>query len=419
MFPSEIPSMTTDALGSEICSLGAHIAAATCRWLLLIGEFDRRSGAGDWECRSTAHWLNWRCGMSLTAAREHVRVARALGELPAVTEAFGRGELSYSKVRAITRIASPSNEADLVELARAGTASHVDKVVSAFRRSVALNDERAEARHEGRYARWFHDDDGSLVVQVRLAPEDGALVRSALEVAAENAPAEASLEQRRADALVSMAKTVLAAEGDRVPARPEVMVHVDAAVLAHDDPVGRCELEDGSALSPETARRLACDAAIIPLLEHDGEPLSIGRKTQSIPPAIRRALKARDRCCRFPGCGLRGYLQAHHITFWAKGGETSVTNLLLLCWFHHRAVHEGGYRIERDHNDKLKFRRPDGTLVDAPPVELTTDVVELNRQVGLVIGDTTSVALWSGERLDYAMAVDSLLFGYSPPKQAA
>ena len=190
MFPSEIPSMTTDALGSEICSLGAHIAAATCRWLQLIGEFDRRSGAGDWECRSTAHWLNWRCGMSLTAAREHVRVARALVELPAVTEAFGRGELSYSKVRAITRIASPSNEGDLVELARAGTASHVDKVVSAFRRSVALNDESAEARHAGRYARWFHDDDGSLVVQVRLAPEDGALVRSALEAAAENAPAE-------------------------------------------------------------------------------------------------------------------------------------------------------------------------------------------------------------------------------------
>ena len=116
---------------------------------------------------------------------------------------------------------------------------------------------------------------------------------------------------------------------------------------------------------------------------------------------------------------MRGYLQAHHITFWAKGGETSVTNLLLLCWFHHRAVHEGGYRIERDHNDKLKFRRPDGTLVDAPPVELTTDVVELNRQVGLVIGDTTSVALWSGERLDYAMAVDALLFGYSPPPQQA
>ena len=217
-----------------------------------------------------------------------------------------------------------------------------------------------------------------------------------------------------------MARTVLAAEGDRVPARPEVMVHVDAAVLAHDDPAGRCELEDGCALAPETARRLACDAAIIPLLEHDGEPLSIGRKTQSIPPAIRRALKARDRCCRFPGCGLAGYLQAHHITFWAKGGETSLINLLLLCWFHHRAVHEGGYRIERDHDDKLMFRRPDGTLVDSPPVELTTDVVELNRQVGLVIGDTTSVALWSGERLDYAMAVDALLFGYSPPpKQAA
>src|SRR5207249_10908354 len=289
MFPSEIPSMTTDALGSEICSLGAHIAAATCRWLLLIGEFDRRSGAGDWECRSTAHWLNWRCGVSLHTAREYVRVALRLTELPLVTEAFGRGELSYAKVRAVTRIATPANEGDLVELARAGTASHVDKVTRAFRRSVALNDESTEARHEGRYARWFHDDDGSIVMQVRLAPEDAEVVRAALVAAAENVPAGTfSAEQRRADALVAMAKTVLAAEGDRVPARPEVMVHVDAAVLAHDDPAGRCELEAGCALAPETARRLACDAAIIPLLEHDGEPLSIGRKTQSIPPAIRR-----------------------------------------------------------------------------------------------------------------------------------
>ena len=114
MFPSEIPAMTTDALGSEICSLGAHIAAATCRWLLLIGEFDRRSGAGDWECRSTAHWLNWRCGVSMNTAREYVRVGVALAELPATAAAFGRGELSYSKVRAITRIARPENEADLV-----------------------------------------------------------------------------------------------------------------------------------------------------------------------------------------------------------------------------------------------------------------------------------------------------------------
>src|SRR5207247_4947001 len=135
--------------------------------------------------------------------REHVRVALALGELPVVTEAFGRGELSYSKVRAITRIATPANEGDLVELARAGTGAHVEKVVRAFRRSVMLNDESAEARHEGRYARWFHDDDGSLVMQVRLAAEDAEVVRSALTAASENVPAGTfSSEQRRADALV-------------------------------------------------------------------------------------------------------------------------------------------------------------------------------------------------------------------------
>src|SRR5437764_14378936 len=116
MFPSEIPAMSTDALGSEICSVGAHIAAATCRWLQLIGEFDRRSGAGDWECRSTAHWLNWRCGLLLNRARDYVRVGVALADLQPLTAALGRGALSCSMVRAVRRLPGAQHVAGHVAL---------------------------------------------------------------------------------------------------------------------------------------------------------------------------------------------------------------------------------------------------------------------------------------------------------------
>jgi hypothetical protein len=129
-----IDSIPLDELGDRICELSAHIAAAEYRWLRLLSAFDRRQGWAPWGCRSCAHWLNWRCGLDLRSAREKVRVARALDDLPVVCEAFSRGEVSYSKVRAITRIATPQTENDLVMFARHGTTAHVEKIVRSYRR---------------------------------------------------------------------------------------------------------------------------------------------------------------------------------------------------------------------------------------------------------------------------------------------
>lgn len=184
-------------LEREICELSAQLAAATCKWLVLLAEFDRREGWGGWGLRSCAHWLNWRCGVSLVAAREHVRVARRLGELPAVHSAFAAGELSYSKVRALTRIANASTEAELVEMARHGTAAHVDRAVRAYRRADAADEdqaEEAERRHQARHLRWRWDEDGSLVIEGRLPPEDGAILLQALD-AAQNALADGAEPQ--------------------------------------------------------------------------------------------------------------------------------------------------------------------------------------------------------------------------------
>ena len=132
----------------------------------------------------------------------------------------------------------------------------------------------------------------------------------------------------------------------------QVVVHVDESVLSHDDD-GSCELDEGSALAPETARRLACDASVV----------RNGGKTRTIPPAMRRALRSRDRGCRFPGCENRRFLDAHHVHHWARGGPTQMGNLLLLCRHHHRLVHEGGYRVDR-HG---RFYHPSGRRLPAVP----------------------------------------------------
>jgi hypothetical protein len=428
--PSDVP---LERLESEICKLAAHISAATCRWLGMVAEFDRREGWAGWGCRSCAHWLNWRCGLAIRAGQEHVRVARSLEGLSHITAAFARGELSYSKVRALTRIATPESEEDLVTMAAHATAAHLEKLVRAYRRATRPDDlEEANSRHAERHLTWHWDDDGSLVVQGRLSPEDGALVIKALEAAADMRSAErmggspdssGSKEgadgwgARNADALVAMAETLLAAGptpqsgGDRY----QVVVHADAETLGDDTPGvgGRCELDDGPTIAAETARRLICDASVVAMLESDGEPLNVGRKTRSIPPALRRALRSRDGGCRFPACTNRRFVDGHHVQHWAHGGETSLANLVELCRAHHRLVHEGGFGLERDADGGFTFRRPDGRFIPAaPPANVVCDgdeVVPRNRHLGLNINERTGVPAWGGERLDYGLALDNLL----------
>jgi hypothetical protein len=151
--------------------------------------------------------------------------------------------------------------------------------------------------------------------------------------------------------------------------RHQVVVHIDASAIAAaggEDDAGSGELMDGVPLPAEAARRLACDASVVALVERDGEPLSVGRKTRSIPPSIARALSRRDGGCRFPGCGRDRFVDAHHIQHWAHGGETALTNLVQLCRHHHRLLHEGGFTVEA-HGDDFVFRRPSGAIVPAVP----------------------------------------------------
>jgi hypothetical protein len=179
-------------------------------------------------------------------------------------------------------------------------------------------------------------------------------------------------------------------------------------------------MEHGPSLPAETARRLACDASFVRIIETaNGEPLDIGRKTRSIPPAIRRALTARDRGCRFPGCTHTQFVDAHHVKHWAQGGETKTSNLLLLCRFHHRLVHEGGIVIQRLDDGALRFLRPNGRAFEpAAPLPATpmpgaapswSLLADLNARQGIHIDRRTAATLWRGERMDYGLAIQVLL----------
>ena len=342
---------------------------------MLIAEFDRREGWADGSTTSCAHWLGWKCGIDRGAAREKVRVARALEALPLISAAMARGALSYSKVRALTRMATPETEDMLLMIALHGTANHVETLVRLYRRAHEACELGREAiQYANRGVTWFYDDDGSLVLRARLTAETGALVVKALELATQDfrrAPASSdvsaetpdatnepdTLSQRRADALGLFAETWLSHGYQALGGgeRQQIVVHVDSETLRDATP-GRCEIESGPSLAAQTARRLSCDASLITIVEDEsGQPLDVGRKTRSIPPAIRRALRSRDAGCRFPGCTHTRFLDGHHIRHWADGGETKLSNLVMLCRFHHRQVHEGRVDVRMLDDGALRF----------------------------------------------------------------
>ena len=602
--PAQAPELAL--LGNQIAELSARIDAATYELLCHLHEFDRRHGWEGW--RSCAHWLNWRTGLDLGAAREKLRVAAALADLNHVSAAMARGQLSYSKVRALTRVASPATEARLLAVALCATAAQVERLVRAWRR--VDRDAQPDAEQvllASRALSMQVDEDGMVLLRGRLPPEVGALLLRAVEAALEQVPASAegdepTIAQRRADALGLVAESALA--GGLDPGNPadrfQVTVHVQADALPARDPAdaaprvaaetrevsltlsepvapaeprvaaetravspassepgapagprvadetravnltpsepgalarnlvaahaameqrgglgaggelvpgvaaesarsprgtsGResrsadtadrlplCEesapcpsdatdredrhegiarrpslseqatiatphvsaetfeiseapgervaaetdLDAGQAvieqagglhIGREAARRVACDAGIV-VLRHaaDGQVLDVGRRSRTVPSAMRRALLSRDRGqCQFPGCESR-HCDAHHVEHWADGGETRLQNLVLACRFHHRALHEEGFRVvPGDADGQFRFLRPDGTPLPAEPPMPSWEGAPLAptdarlAAAGVSIGPDTATPEWYGESLDLTATLDVL-----------
>jgi len=426
-------------LEDELVRLAVHLNCTTYKMLQVIRELDEHEVAQCLGFCSTAHYLNWRIGLDKGAAREKVRVARALAKLPLTSRSLACGSISYAKTRALTRIATPETEEALLNIALQGTATHVEEVVRKFRRAKNGDLELNERHEQGRYLHTYHDDDGMLVIEARLPPDEGALLVKALEAAQDLAfkqakqvagvSAETPLtpSQKRADALGRVAKAALhrglAGLGDvnehGEPAATidaasyQVVVHVDAEVLADAKAEGRCELDHGPHVSAETSRRMACDCDRVVMLHHaNGTVMDVGRKVRVVPTPLRRALAERDHghCC-FPGC-MSTHLEAHHVRHWAQGGPTNLSNLLSACPRHHRFLHEAGYTVRRDAAGAVEFVAPSGRALAAAGVLVPADDEAFStqwREIQQGSDPAADIAAWGGERMDYDWAVAELM----------
>ena len=354
-----------------------------------------------------AHWLSWKCGVGLRAAHDQVRVARALEALPAITAAFAAGTISYSKVRALVRVATPESDADLVELARCGTAAHIERIVAGYERVRRLCDGDLAAAQVAARGIWKEAlADGTVELRLRLTPDTAVAVLAEVDarVAEMGTPAAGDerdpFSARRADALVEIV-TSARVERTGSPTACDIVVHADLETLSDGVP-GRCESADGSGFAMQMLQRLACDGRVQLAIDRDGCTLDIGRRSRKVPTALRRALTERDEGrCRWPGCESRFGVEIHHLVYWTQGGPTDRSNLVSLCWRHHRSVHERGWHLSGDPDHELLFVGPDGRTVAEserlPSVE--------PREGGPSIDEQTIQPTWAGEVLDLDLAV--------------
>ena len=463
-------------LGDRIARLAAEATVREHQLIRAIVEFE---DSGQWAREgavSCAQWLSWRIGMGPEASRERVRVAKALVELRLIDAAFSSARLSYSKVRALTRVATPENEAELVEIGQAATASQCERICRTFRKVMAPRD-RAAAE-AARRVTVRGADDGTVRVSIVLPADEGARFVAGMDSAkalldrdqprASDRGDEAA-RHSRADGLMAMVETWHDAEPRprRGGAPNEVVLHVtpDALRADHesaeapaptDSPCcGRphvsaetSEADEGAArvsaetnasrnggcgdgndvsaetqesyayvdnqggvgVSKQTARRLACDASLVPILQGaGGEVLDVGRKRRTVPPAVSRALEARyGRTCAFPGCAHALFLDHHHIEHWADGGETNPDNLLFLCRHHHTFVHEYGWTIEATSEGRT-FIAPSGRRVETAPPLGPVDLVALQDHLPIGTRDHALCATGGWEPFDYPEIIHALV----------
>ena len=426
--PSDGPSVVrteVDDLSARLGELAGHIHAATAELVELLGRLDEIGGWCDPGIRSLGHWASIYLGIDVHTATEQAKVGRQLRDLPAIAAAAAAGELGWSKLRLLGRVAEPDTDKKWLDIARDLSVSQLHRVVGAYRKaSDEDNPDRHRHQQERRGLWLFNQPDGLVRIFGLLEADDAAVLRAALEAHGEllwrqdndhdnhddsnnddqgsdraddttsdandddtadtgddgerGEPARPSevdptlaardpAASRRVDALVSLVRAALAAgdvpdDGDDLT---EVLVMVDHDVLTHGCEVGRCSLNNGPPIGTDTARRLACDARLRPLVHRDGQPLKLGRSQRVANRAQRRALRFRDGPgCAFPGC-LARHVDAHHIWFWEFGGPTDIDNMCLLCRHHHRLMHEGGHwvRLVEGHP---RFYRPDGTWIRPP-----------------------------------------------------
>ena len=404
---ADLHALPTSVLGDDLVDLSAQIGRRNLRLCRALAVFDSKTGHELDGQRTAAAWLAHRTGITRTAARELVKIARRLRDLPAVHTAAEAGELSWEQAKALALAASDATfdlfrevEAELVDACRHLSGADTRRVVTQWRKIAAAQDEKAlaDADHLGRALYVSKTFEGIYSISGTLDPEAGRIFENALErlmgAQRRNEPTDQTpqdqrtIPQRRADAAVDMAKLVCGWRPDTDgpvedvvidgSARPTVELVVDLDTLNSSGSGQLCEYIDLSPLPAETARRISCDCTVGRVLTKGSLPLDIGRQSRTPSRAIRRALDLRDGGCAFPGCDTHPRLcDAHHIVHWADDGTTEIENLVLLCWFHHHLVHEGQWTVTiSDATSRPEFHAHDGRTFPA-----TTPRPELPRQL--------------------------------------
>ncbi|MCL9757869.1 HNH endonuclease [Frankia sp. AiPa1] len=406
----DVESAPLEQVEEAICRWSARLAAATHTWLMTIAAFDRRQGWTGLGIRSCAHWLAWRCGLDLRTAREQLATAHALAQLPAVRAAFASGELSYSKVRAITRVATPADEEGWLDHARKMSAGQLERLTSRRRQQksdpAALRADRKLALRT--------TPDGTIRLTATLSPDDGAFLlaaldaaRASLETGPDGPPEDDELaytprgQARDADALIALAEAFLHHHAPALQDSPHTLtLHVPAQSTSaasnqsvprnrtHDDVDGRDRNQEHKhqpgrlpagtgavagrdiGLPAAMVARLGCDALIRALIvDSDNNPLHLGRRNRLPTGRLRDAVYARDQgICQFPSCDHTMWLQIHHCAEWdAHNGKTDVEDLLLICGTHHRAIHDHGLVVRRRRDGTVTVQAPDGRTISSIP----------------------------------------------------
>jgi hypothetical protein len=352
-----------------------QLYAAECairRTLLqLIAAHDRAESWKEDGAASMTAWLAAQLGVAHGTGAQMVSVGEGLETLPAIAEAFGEGRLSWDKTRSLTRFANRDHDEALADQAQGLSAAQVHTLARRLR--VPAD----KVRNKRSLRKWWDQDRQWLNIHGRIEGAEGATVEKALDRAVQRVPQNAEHqvfddpEVRLADALVEIASGSLAADPD--PDRANVVVHVDLETLAGIK--GVAEIETGPTISADTALRLSCDARLQAVLDGpDALPVGIGRTSRTIPAWLNRQIRQRDQGCRFPGCERTRWTHAHHLVHWSQGGPTDLDNLATLCGYHHRLVHEGGWKTEGSPNGDLLLIRPDGRPYQPKPDPLRREV---------------------------------------------
>jgi hypothetical protein len=366
---------TPDELARTMGQLHGLMAAAHAELLDAVAVYDLKQ---DWTpdgATSMAYWLVATFGLSNEEAADWVRVAHAIVDLPAIAATYREGRMSWAQLREVTKFANPETDAVIAEDAVRYSASYLRRIA---RRSRPKNTEGDNEAHRDRSFRMRWDTARDILkLSGQLPGPEGAVVQKIVEKIASQAPPDPhtrtfeAWDARCADALVELASTKLAGEAEAD--RAHVVVHVDADALKGQD--AYAEVIAGPALCSEAARRLACDSRWQVIVDGpNGLPIGIGRTSRKVPKWLSRELNRRDVGCRFPGCNRKRWVAAHHILHWANGGPTNIDNLITLCAYHHRLVHEGDWTVRGNPNGDVVFIRPDGRPYDPGPEPLQDDL---------------------------------------------